>query len=333
VRSALVPADVAEVGDVHAVLATVTGALRERIGTGPVFLASADPVTAAFTGTFTFDIPDAAAAAFYAIEQTGRDVVSFGSLARAAAPLGSLYVGTAGSPQASTRWREVIEPLGWGDELRAVVRADGATWGYLCLHRESRERPFTARDTARLAALLPAIAGAMRRVALAVTDDANALATGVVLVDARGRVAGTSGGAAAWLDELGHPLPGGLPMLLAEQARRARDTGRTVTGTVTTRTGRMGFVESAPVQGGPEPQVAIVLSAAPAGYQLDRLGAVAGLTAREREVVGCVLDGMSTRAIADRLVISPHTVQAHLTAVFAKTGLRTRRELTSRLRR
>jgi DNA-binding CsgD family transcriptional regulator len=326
-------ADGADTGDVRSVSAAVTGAVREWLGAGPVFLATADPVTGAFTATFTFDIPDAAATGFYEIERAGHDVGSFRSLARTRTPVGALYAQTHGSPQESTRWREIIEPLGWGDELRAVIRADGATWGYLCLHRESRERGFTARESERLAALLPAIAAALRRAALSSADDDGLLPTGVVLVDEQGRVAGTSGGAAAWLDELGQPLPDGLPVLLAEQARRALDGARTVTNTITTRTGRTGLVEAAPVQGGAQSQVAMVISAAPAGYRLDRFALAAGLTAREQEVVGCVLEGMSTRAIADLLTISPNTVQAHLTAVFAKTGLRTRRELSSRLRR
>jgi DNA-binding CsgD family transcriptional regulator len=55
------------------------------------------------------------------------------------------------------------------------------------------------------------------------------------------------------------------------------------------------------------------------------------LTARERQIVSCVLRGQATQEIATELTISPNTVQAHLTAVFAKTGLRSRRELIARL--
>jgi DNA-binding CsgD family transcriptional regulator len=201
------------------------------------------------------------------------------------------------------------------------------------MHRELGEREFGPRDRARLASLLPAIAAALRRSALATIAAEGGLDTGVVLVDQLGRVLGTSGGAAGWLDELGHPLAGGLPLLLAEQARVVAERGHPLTATVTTRTGRVGLVEAAVVHGGAVPQVAMVISAAPAGYRVERLAAAAGLTAREREVVACVVDGLSTRAIAEQLSISPHTVQAHLTAVFAKTGLRTRRDLASRMRR
>jgi DNA-binding CsgD family transcriptional regulator len=45
-----------------------------------------------------------------------------------------------------------------------------------------------------------------------------------------------------------------------------------------------------------------------------------------------VLRGLSTRAIAEELAIAPSTVQAHLTSIFGKTGLRSRRELVNRLR-
>jgi DNA-binding CsgD family transcriptional regulator len=233
----------------------------------------------------------------------------------------------------SERWREVMSPLGWGDELRAAVRVHGSTWGYLCVHREARERPFAARELARLGALLPAIAAAMRTAALSSPDDSARLETGVVLVDHRCRVAGATGGAVAWLEEMGPRLPDGLPLLLAGLTRLVFDSGLPATTTTTTRTGRVGVVEAALLQRVGEPQVAMVISAAPARHQLERLAAASGLTAREREIVSYVLTGKSTRAIADQLTISPHTVQAHLTSVFTKTGLRSRRELISRLSR
>jgi len=55
------------------------------------------------------------------------------------------------------------------------------------------------------------------------------------------------------------------------------------------------------------------------------------LTAREREITTALLDGSDTRAVSQRLFLSPHTVNDHLKAIFAKVGVRTRKELTAML--
>jgi DNA-binding CsgD family transcriptional regulator len=56
-----------------------------------------------------------------------------------------------------------------------------------------------------------------------------------------------------------------------------------------------------------------------------------GLTAREREIVGLVLEGYSNRTIGEKLFISPATVRNHLHNIFEKTGASRRVEL-ARLR-
>jgi len=52
-----------------------------------------------------------------------------------------------------------------------------------------------------------------------------------------------------------------------------------------------------------------------------------GLTPRELEVVGCIVEGCSNRDVAKQFSISEETVKRHLSNVFDKTGVSTRLEL------
>ena len=51
------------------------------------------------------------------------------------------------------------------------------------------------------------------------------------------------------------------------------------------------------------------------------------LTKREREVIALIGEGLSNKAIADRLCISSTTVRHHLTSIFDKLGVATRQKL------
>jgi len=50
-------------------------------------------------------------------------------------------------------------------------------------------------------------------------------------------------------------------------------------------------------------------------------GAVAGLSAREREVLGLMAEGRSNVAIGTRLVITERAVAKHTASIFVKLGL------------
>src|SRR5262249_4937621 len=60
----------------------------------------------------------------------------------------------------------------------------------------------------------------------------------------------------------------------------------------------------------------------------DREGSkIASLSARERDVLMLLAEGLSNRRIAERLSISETTVRHHLTSIFAKLGVHDRLEL------
>ena len=67
--------------------------------------------------------------------------------------------------------------------------------------------------------------------------------------------------------------------------------------------------------------------ASPPLAELGLLAEATRLTAREREVVALVAEGLSNRAIADRLVVSTRTVENHLHRAFANLGVSSRADL------
>ena len=52
-----------------------------------------------------------------------------------------------------------------------------------------------------------------------------------------------------------------------------------------------------------------------------------GITARESEVLGLVAEGLTNSQIAERLFLSPRTVDTHVANLLAKTGARARTQL------
>jgi DNA-binding CsgD family transcriptional regulator len=100
---------------------------------------------------------------------------------------------------------------------------------------------------------------------------------------------------------------------------------------VRTNQGRWCVIEGARLEGAAAGRVAITIRAATAHETFDLLCSAHGLTGRERQLVKLAREGLATTDLARALGISPYTVQDHLKAIFAKTGVRSRRELLSRL--
>ena len=53
-----------------------------------------------------------------------------------------------------------------------------------------------------------------------------------------------------------------------------------------------------------------------------------GLTAREVEVLRLVAQGLKDTEVAERLIISPRTVHAHLVSIYSKLGITSRNAAT-----
>jgi DNA-binding CsgD family transcriptional regulator len=100
---------------------------------------------------------------------------------------------------------------------------------------------------------------------------------------------------------------------------------------VRTSAGTWAVLDGSRLEGAGHGKVAVTIRAALPGEVLDLLCRAHELSRRETELVRLLVDGLRTAQIAERLFISPYTVQDHTKAVFRKIGVHSRGELASRI--
>jgi DNA-binding CsgD family transcriptional regulator len=291
-----------------------------------------DPATVLFTDGLVQGFEADVCGPWYHHELMVDDVSRFADLARARHPVAVHSQVTGGRPERSARWREVLQPAGLGNELRAVFRDGGACWGVATLHRATDRADFAPEEAELLSEVSAAIAGGLRRIAL---EQAVASAApdgpGLLLVGAdRVARAGTPAGE-RWLDLLGVP-DGGLrhTALLTLGELVTGGGGATRRMRLRARDGRWVTLHAERLAGEPSTFAVIVEPSRPA--DVAAVTALAyGLSPREQETVLALARGESTESIAEAMFISPHTVRDHIKSVFDKTGVGSRNELLARL--
>ncbi|UFS98283.1 helix-turn-helix transcriptional regulator [Nocardia huaxiensis] len=268
--------------------------------------------------------PDAAVARFAYLPD---DYNSFARLAAGRPHSGVLSELTGGQLSRSVRYRELLRPNNITGELRIALLAGGDCWGNVSLFRES-PRDFTPDERDFADQLSGVLGGGLRQAGVRArcAPDSETRWPGVLVLDGAGEIATISEPARSWLAELGAREDEALPFALIALAERAR-TDRDAWARVRADGGRWISLHASATGD----QVAFVLQEAHPGAIAPLLYAAFAFTTREREIADLVVQGCSTAAIAERLFISPLTVQTHLTSIFAKTGRRSRRQLTGLL--
>ena len=320
--------------------------LRRAIPFDAAFLAGADPVTNLFTSSYTEEIPTSEAMRFLDNELAQPDVNKFRELSEERVPVARLDRATQGERLASARYREIMRPIGFGDELRAALRVSSMTWGYLCLHREDVPIGFTEAEAAFIARLGPHMAEALRRAIL--MERAGAESTtegpGVCLVAEDWSVISSTPSAERMLAELAETDSGstfGVPLAVCDVVQRlnhmTHDEG--VRGVVPririqTRSGRWIVLHASRMTsssaGGSAPVVVVMEPATPADLA-SLIFAAYAFTPRESEIVTLMLKGAPAKQIASSLKISQYTVNDHIKAIFEKAGVGTRGQLAAEL--
>ena len=161
--------------------------LRRMLPVDAAFFATVDPMTLLFTWAVA-DEPLSAARPLFLDNEFGRDDVNkFAALAESADPVASLDRATRGQRPASARYREIMGPLGLGDELRAALVTKNGCWGVLCLHRQDASHGFDAREIDLLRHISPHVAEGLRRavtIGPVAPIGAEAAVPGMIVLDA-----------------------------------------------------------------------------------------------------------------------------------------------------
>lgn len=313
--------------------------------------ATVDPATGLLTACVDRDMVGRDDAVFARHEYVEDSVNLIADLASRRVPVGVLGGEAGGDPGRSSRFREFFLPvLSLGHEVRAVLRSDGATWGAVALYRTVGGPGFGPAETAFLADVAPVVARGLCAGLVVAQAGEDGSAGGavdpegpaVLLVDGAGELTEATPAALAALAALGAPPEGPLPMAVRTLIARAgaEPAARGAAGIsvpaprlrVRSPDGRWFTVRAARMTGAAGSERTVVsLEPSHPSEVVSLLVEALGLTERETQVVRAVIEGRSTRQIADALHLSAYTVQDHLKAVFEKAGVRSRRELVARL--
>lgn len=244
---------------------------------------------------------------------------------------GALGLATAGQPQASRRFRELMAPLGAIDELRIVLVAEGDCWGTVSAYRGPGRQPYTRADVALARAVAPVLGAGLRLSLLKVAAQASmeAEAPGWLLLDADDQLVGSTPAGERWLEEL---APAGqLPAVLRSVATAVRVCTPQPRVEVPARSGGWLNVHGSRATGLDEGKVVLIIEPQHRPGIAPELCAAYSLTRREQDVLGAILRGASTKQIAAELDISEWTFRDHVRAIFAKVGVQSRQELAARI--
>ncbi len=282
---------------------------------------------------------------FGIIEYGSADATSFRSLAVSEHRAIGMHEATSGEVERSERMTRLMRPVyGFADEARLLFRDGSGVWGALAIFRGSDDPSFAPDEVEFLGRLSESFArgvrsGMLARLAAGHLGDPDATGPAVVIVDAQDRISQISLGAEERLEQLRGDVHGGDPLSLVTSlvgaARHALGTPGASLPRARVRTGSGVWLllHASPLRGanGAVGDVVVTIEEARPPEIVALVVAAFGLTPRERDVTRLVLQGVDTKEIASTLHVSAYTVQDHLKSVFDKAGVRSRRELISRV--
>lgn len=311
----------------RAILAAIRAVMPFRAGS----VNTIDPETLIPSGGLVVGLEREECEPFWNNEVTEIDERDEAALGPLADPIATLSGTSSGILRLSPRFQAFYAERGI-DEMRIAFLAGDVILAIGVFIRQSAQGPFRPREVAEVRALLPDAIRLLRRSLACDAQRQRVLPPVMVIVGPDDTLTSVSEGGHAVLDDLRQDISCGCDdRLLPETLRGAVILARSRGGMSSRLLGRTGHwrrMQASPLTDGGG-GVAVMLSSVPASELVHIVMGSYGFTAREHEVVVRLAQGLAIKEIAHDLVISAHTVQDHVKAIYRKAGVGSRGELVA----
>ncbi|GFZ91037.1 helix-turn-helix transcriptional regulator [Paenibacillus marchantiophytorum] len=317
------------------------GILRESLPFDGACFTTVDPQTLLCTGAVTEEGIEAIHHLLFEYEYLHEDINAYSQLVLAADPVATLSGATNGQLERSTRYRNVLLPAGYKDELRAALMYQGACWGYLTLFRYDDRPLFSENERGCIASLVPTIAFHLRQRSLELPSEETIQMkeeSGLVILSDHLAMLSSNTVGDRWMAHLrqwegidNETLPRPIRAVsfrALSGVADAEERGFTAKVRIRTPEGPYLSIQASILRHtSSSVQIAIWFEQAKPSDTLPLIAEAYGLSEREKQILDQILRGSSTKELANALHISTYTVQDHLKSIFLKTGVTSRREL------
>lgn len=300
-----------------------------------------DPRTLLSTGAVTEHSVEKIHHLLFENEYQHEDFNKYTSLVQAGDPTATLSGATNGQLKQSSRYRDILSPAGFGDEMRAALVSDGACWGYLTLFRAQNQPVFGEAERSCVSSLVPAISQMLRKRSLKLTTHESEqvhMDAGILILSNNLTSQSSDAAADYWLSLLrkweridSTTLPRPVRAVCARaQSNHTPYPDQAYPSKVCfyTPDGQFLVIRASRLSGPSDSMLlAVCFETAKPLDIMPFMAEAHGLSLREKQILESVLRGFSTKEIASSLHISAYTVQDHMKSIFTKTGMTSRREL------
>ncbi|MES9699154.1 LuxR C-terminal-related transcriptional regulator [Bacillus sp. JJ927] len=267
------------------------------------------------------------------------DYNKFEYLAQKNVNVASLSMATNGELMKSSRYRNVLKPANFGDELRAVCMSKGKCFGHVSLFRDNMSSVFHNDDCKYLSIIAPIVGDVLRDSVIKPSLEEKVVGTGIIIFNEEFELLHWNQDGSDWLSnlrmyeqlntkEIPRPLRAVCSKVKAN-GYNAEFTSKEERVCIPLAYGHFLIVRASRLESsiGFHDRYVVLFERARPEEIFPLITEVYSLTTREKQVIRKIFKGMSTKELAEELCISIYTVQDHLKSIFEKVGVRSRNEL------